>query len=124
EREAARVIAAAVGVPRRPDTVSGRVDAVLLHPVAGLFILLCVLFVMFQAVFAWAKPVMDLISSGFDALGVAAHDALPAGLFQSFIQNGAIAGVRSLIVFLPPLLILFLFLLMLDDLPYITRAAL
>lgn len=123
QREADRVIAAAVGVPTRPDTVSARVDAVLLHPVAGLLILLSVLFVMFQAVFAWAKPVMDLISSGFDALGIAAHDALPAGLLQSFIQNGVIAGVGSVIVFLPQILILFLFILLLEDLGYMGRAA-
>jgi ferrous iron transport protein B len=123
QREADRVIAAAVGVPARPDTVSARVDAVLLHPVAGLVILLSVLFVMFQAVFAWAKPVMDLISSGFDALGVVAHDALPAGLLQSFIQNGLIAGVGSVIVFLPQILILFLFILLLEDLGYMGRAA-
>jgi ferrous iron transport protein B len=123
QREADRIIAVAVGVPARPDTVSGRVDAVLLHPVAGLVILLCVLFVMFQAVFAWAKPVMDLISSGFDALGEAVHDTLPAGLLQSFIQNGVIAGVGSVIVFLPQILILFLFILMLEDLGYMGRAA-
>ena len=123
QREADRVIAAAVGTPARPDTISARVDAVLLHPVAGLFILLCVLFVMFQAVFAWARPVMDLISSGFDALGVAAHDALPAGLLQSFIQNGVIAGVGNVIVFLPQILILFLFILLLEDLGYMARAA-
>ncbi len=123
QREADRIIAAAVGVPARPDTVSGRVDAVLLHPVAGLIILLGVLFVMFQAVFAWAKPVMDVISSGFDALGAAAHDALPAGLLQSFIQNGMIAGVGSVIVFLPQILILFFFILMLEDLGYMGRAA-
>src|SRR5215469_2729911 len=123
QREADRVIAAAVGIPARPDTISARVDAVLLHPVAGLFILLCVLFVMFQAVFAWARPVMDLISSGFDALGVAAHDALPAGLLQSFIQNGVIAGVGNVIVFLPQILILFLFILLLEDLGYMARAA-
>jgi ferrous iron transport protein B len=123
QREADRVIAAAVGMPVRPDTVSGRVDAVLLHPVAGLVILLCVLFVMFQAVFAWAKPVMDLIQSGFDAMGAAANDALPAGLLQSFIQNGVIAGVGSVIVFLPQILILFLFILLLEDLGYMGRAA-
>ncbi len=123
QREADRVIAAAVGMPARPDTVSGRVDAVLLHPVAGLLVLLCILFVMFQAVFAWAKPVMDLISSGFDALGAAAHDTLPAGLLQSFIQNGVIAGVGSVIVFLPQILILFLFILVLEDLGYMARAA-
>jgi ferrous iron transport protein B len=123
QREADRVIAAAVGMPMRPDTVSAQVDAVLLHPVAGLLILLGVLFVMFQAVFAWAKPVMDLISSGFDVLGAAAHDALPAGLLQSFIQNGVIAGVGSVIVFLPQILILFLFILLLEDLGYMGRAA-
>ena len=123
QREADRVIAAAVGMPARPDTVSARVDAVLLHPVAGLFILLCVLFVMFQAVFAWARPIMDLISSGFDALGVAVHDVLPEGLLQSFIQNGVIAGVGSVIVFLPQILILFLFILLLEDLGYMGRAA-
>jgi ferrous iron transport protein B len=123
QREAGRIIAAAVSMPARPDTLSARVDAVLLHPVAGLLILLCVLFVMFQAVFAWAKPVMDLISSGFDALGVLAHDALPTGLLQSFIQNGVISGVGSVIVFLPQILILFLFILLLEDLGYMGRAA-
>jgi ferrous iron transport protein B len=123
QREADRVIAAAVVMPARPDTVSARVDAVLLHPVAGLFILFGVLFVMFQAVFAWAKPIMDLISSGFDALGVAVHDTLPAGLLQSFIQNGVISGVGSVIVFLPQILILFLFILLLEDLGYMGRAA-
>jgi ferrous iron transport protein B len=123
QREADRIIAAAVGMPARPDTVSARVDAVLLHPVAGLLILLGVLFVMFQAVFAWAKPVMDLISSGFDSLGVVVHDTLPEGLLQSFIQNGVIAGVGTVIVFLPQILILFLFILMLEDLGYMGRAA-
>jgi ferrous iron transport protein B len=123
QREADRIIAAAVGMPARPDTVSARVDAVLLNPVAGLAILLGVLFVMFQAVFAWAKPVMDLISSGFDTLGEGVHEALPAGLLQSFIQNGVLGGVGSVIVFLPQILILFFFILMLEDLGYMGRAA-
>ena len=123
QREADRVIKAAVGQPSRPDTVTGRVDAVLLHPVAGLLILLALLFVMFQAVFAWAKPVMDLIAAGFDWLGVLAHDALPDGLLQSFIQNGVISGVGSVLVFLPQILILFLFILLLEDLGYMARAA-
>jgi ferrous iron transport protein B len=123
QREADRVIKAAVGEPKRPDTMTGRVDGVLLHPVAGLLILLCLLFVMFQAVFAWAEPVMDLIEAGFDALGGVAHDALPEGLLQSFIQNGVISGVGSVIVFLPQILILFLFILLLEDLGYMARAA-
>src|SRR3954453_6269148 len=123
QREADRVIKAAVGQPKRPDTVTGRVDAVLLHPVAGLLILLCLLFVMFQAVFAWAKPLMDLIAAGFEWLGVMAHDALPEGLLQSFVQNGVISGVGSVLVFLPQILILFLFILLLEDLGYMARAA-
>jgi ferrous iron transport protein B len=123
QREADRIIGASVGTPTRPDTVTGKVDAVLLHPVAGLAILLCILFVMFQAVFAWAKPVMDLISAGFDWLGVLTRDALPAGLLQSFIQNGVISGVGSVIVFLPQILILFLFILLLEDVGYMARAA-
>jgi ferrous iron transport protein B len=123
QSEADRVIKAAVGQPSRPDTVTGRVDAVLLHPVAGLLILLCLLFVMFQAVFAWAKPLMDLIAAAFEWLGVLAHDALPEGLLQSFVQNGVISGVGSVIVFLPQILILFLFILLLEDLGYMARAA-
>jgi ferrous iron transport protein B len=123
QREADRIIGAAVGTPTRPDTLTARVDAVLLHPVAGLLVLLCVLFVMFQAVFAWAQPLMNLISSGFDALGGLAQDVIPAGLLQSFIQNGVISGVGSVIVFLPQILILFLFILLLEDFGYMARAA-
>jgi len=123
QREADRVIKAAISEPARPDTLTGRIDAVLLHPVAGLVILLAVLFVMFQGVFAWAQPVMDLISGGFDALGTIVHDMLPNGLLQSFIQKGVIAGVGSVIVFLPQIMILFLFILLLEDLGYMARAA-
>jgi ferrous iron transport protein B len=123
QREADRVIATAVGMPKRPDTVSGRVDAVLLHPVAGLAVLLLLLFVMFQAVFAWAQPLMDLITWGFKVLGELVSTTLPPGLFQSFIQEGVIRGVGNVIVFLPQILILFLFILLLEDLGYMSRAA-
>jgi ferrous iron transport protein B len=123
QREADRLIKIAVRMPDKPDTLTTRLDAVLLHPVAGLVILLAILFVMFQAVFTWAQPVMDLISAGFDALGTAVHDALPAGLLQSFLQDGVINGVGSVLVFLPQILILFLFILLLEDLGYMARAA-
>jgi len=123
QREADRIIAAAVAMPAKPDTLTTRADAVLLHPVAGLVILLALLFVMFQAVFSWAQPLMELISSGFAALGLAAHDLLPPGLLQSFVQNGVISGVGSVLVFLPQILILFLFILLLEDLGYMARAA-
>ena len=79
QREADRVIAAPSASRAGPTPGPARVDAVLLHPVAGCSILLLILFVMFQAVFAWASPLMDLIAAAFDWLGVLAHDALPDG---------------------------------------------
>jgi ferrous iron transport protein B len=123
QREADRIIASSVSLPARPETWTARIDAVVLHPVAGLAILLLILFVMFQAVFAWAQPLMELLSSAFDAAGQFVHDSLPAGLLQSFVQNGVISGVGSVVVFLPQIIIIFLFILLLEDLGYMARAA-
>jgi ferrous iron transport protein B len=123
QREADRIIGATVSLPAKPDTWTARIDAVVLHPVAGLAILALVLFVMFQAVFAWAQPLMELLSDAFAALGQFVHDTLPAGLLQSFLQNGAISGVGSVIVFLPQIIIIFLFILLLEDFGYMARAA-
>jgi ferrous iron transport protein B len=123
QREADRIIAATISLPARPDTWTARIDAVVLHPVAGLAILALILFVMFQAVFAWAQPLMNLLSSAFAALGQLVHDTLPAGLLQSFLQNGVISGVGSVIVFLPQIIIIFLFILLLEDFGYMARAA-
>ena len=123
QREADRIIAATVSLPARPDSWTARIDAVVLHPVAGLAILALILFVMFQAVFAWAQPLMELLSSGFGSLGQFVHDTLPAGFLQSFLQNGVISGVGSVIVFLPQIIIIFLFILLLEDFGYMARAA-
>ena len=123
QREADRIIADSISLPEKPDTMTRRIDAVVLHPVAGLALLAVILFVMFQAVFSWAQPVMELIQSGFDALGQAVHATLPQGLLQSFLQDGVISGVGSVIVFLPQILILFLFILLLEDFGYMARAA-
>ncbi|MBR0904693.1 MULTISPECIES: ferrous iron transporter B [Bradyrhizobium] len=123
QREADRIIADCVGLPARPDTWTARIDAIVLHPVGGLIVLALILFVMFQAVFAWAQPLMDLLNSGFDALGEFVHATLPAGLLQSFLQNGVISGVGSVIVFLPQIIIIFLFILLLEDFGYMARAA-
>jgi ferrous iron transport protein B len=123
QREADRIIAATISLPARPDTWTARIDAVVLHPVAGLAILALILFVMFQAVFAWAQPLMDLLSASFDALGQLVRATLPTGLLQSFLQNGVISGVGSVIVFLPQIIIIFLFILLLEDFGYMARAA-
>ncbi|MCK9913057.1 ferrous iron transporter B [Microbacteriaceae bacterium K1510] len=123
QREADRIIKLAVKHPAKPDTLTTRLDAVLLHPVFGLIFLLVLLFVMFQAVFSWAQPVMDLIEAGFDGLGALVQAYVPDGLVQSFLKDGVISGVGSVIVFLPQILILFLFILLLEDLGYMARAA-
>jgi ferrous iron transport protein B len=123
QREADRVIRATVTMPSKPDSLTTRVDAVLLHPVAGLTILALILFVMFQAVFSWAAPVMQLLSDTFGSLGMMVHTILPDGLVQSFLQNGLIAGVGSVLVFLPQIIIIFLFILLLEDFGYMARAA-
>ncbi|MDB5432075.1 MAG: ferrous iron transport protein [Caulobacter sp.] len=122
-REAQRVMKAYVKAPERPDTFTGKLDAVLLHPVAGILILFTILFVMFQAVFTWATPVMEGIDWSFGQVGafVAAH--LPDGLIKSFIADGLIAGVGSVLVFLPQILILFFFIILLEDFGYMARAA-
>jgi ferrous iron transport protein B len=123
QREADQIIAAAVTPPAKPDTLTTRIDAVVLQPMAGLLILLAILFVMFQAVFSWAQPIMELLSNGFAAAGQLVHAALPDGLLQSFLQNGVISGVGSVVVFLPQIVILFLFILLLEDFGYMARAA-
>ena len=87
-------------------------------------VLVLVLFVMFQAVFTWAQPVMAVLSGGFAALGATASTThLPEGLLQSFLQNGVISGVGSVVVFLPQIVIIFLFILLLEDFGYMARAA-
>ncbi len=123
QHEADAIIRATVRMPAGSDTLTARLDAVLLHPVAGLAILFAILFVMFQAVFTWAAPLMNLISSGFNALAGLVAAAVPAGMLQSFLVDGVISGVGSVIVFLPQILILFLFILLLEDLGYMARAA-
>ncbi|WP_441244684.1 ferrous iron transporter B [Tardiphaga sp. 768_D3_N2_1] len=123
QREADRIIRDTVKMPSKPDTLTTRVDAVVLHPVAGLAILALILFVMFQAVFSWAQPLMELLSDSFGALGTLVAQVLPEGIFQSFLQNGLIAGVGSVLVFLPQIIIIFLFILLLEDFGYMARAA-
>ena len=121
--EAERIMKACVRPPERPDSLTGRIDGLLLHPVAGLLILSAVMFVMFQAVFAWATPAADGIESLLTGLGALMAAAIPDGIWQSLIVDGLIAGVGSVLVFLPQILILFLFIILLEDFGYMARAA-
>jgi len=90
-------------------------------PATVLFVVLMAL--VFQAVFAWATPLMELIDAGVSGVGAMIGAALPEGVLKSFVVDGAIAGVGSVIVFLPQILILFLFIILMEDTGYLARAA-
>ncbi len=104
-------------------TFSDRIDAVALHPLAGPLILAVILFLVFQAVFAWAQLPMDAIKAGVGAFGGWVYGALPPSLLKDLFINGVLAGVGSVLVFLPQILILFFFILVLEDSGYLPRAA-
>ncbi|HJP68461.1 MAG TPA: ferrous iron transporter B [Sphingomicrobium sp.] len=100
-----------------------RLDALLLHPILGPIILAAIMFVMFQAVFAWSAAPMSWIGEAVARLSNLVTNALPPGLLRSLIVDGAIAGVGAVITFLPQILILFLFILLLEGTGYMVRAA-
>lgn len=103
--------------------VTRAVDAVVLHPVAGPIILAAILFFMFQAVFAWAEAPMTWIEDAFALLADRMITILPDGWVLSLVNDGIINGVGSVVVFLPQILILFFFILLLEQSGYMTRAA-
>ncbi|HYH19559.1 MAG TPA: ferrous iron transport protein B [Azospirillum sp.] len=106
-----------------PPLMTRRVDALLLHPLFGLGFLFLVLFLMFQAVFAWAEAPMSLIDGAITALNGAVAAALPDGALRSLLTDGIIAGVGSVVIFLPQILVLFFFIQVLEDTGYLARAA-
>jgi ferrous iron transport protein B len=105
------------------ETFTHRVDKFVLHPVLGLFILLSILFVMFQAVYTWSGPAMDMIEGGVGWLQTIVSALIPEGLLRSLIVDGMIAGVGAVLVFLPQIIILFAFILLLEASGYMARAA-
>jgi len=107
-----------------PTLPSDRVDRLLLHPVAGSVVLAVLLFLLFQAVFSWAETPMQLIEGGMAWLGQQVGRFIPAGWFHSLIVDGVIAGAGGVLVFLPQILILFFFILVLEESGYLPRAAL
>ena len=100
-----------------------RIDYLALHPVIGVIILLAILFIIFQAVYAWAEPLMQGIEWLVASLGALLVEWLPDGILQSLLVNGVVAGVGSVVVFVPQITLLFLFLLILEDSGYLPRAA-
>jgi len=120
--EVNRLLNAAVAMPSRTAARDDRLDRIALHPVFGLALLAVLLFLMFQAVFSWATPVMDGIKAAFEWLGSTVQGALPAGPLSSLLVEGVIAGLGGVLVFLPQILILFFFILVLEESGYLPRA--
>lgn len=102
---------------------SQRIDAVALNPVLGPLLLAAILFFMFQAVFSWAEAPMGWIESGIAFLQAELANRLPAGWLLSLLNDGVLAGVGAVVVFLPQILILFAFIIALEQSGYMTRAA-
>ena len=112
-------------VPAAPprERLQYRIDAVVMHPVWGLVLLAALLFLMFQAVFSWATLPMDAIKSGMAAVGEGINAHMADGPLRSLLVDGVVAGAGSVLVFLPQILILFAFILVLEDSGYLPRAA-
>jgi ferrous iron transport protein B len=116
------VDAAEYGAPG-PSRLSERLDAVFLHRIAGPLVFLAVVVLVFQAIFTWATPFMDGVEWMIASTGEWLAPRLPAGWVRSLVIDGVFAGVGSVVVFLPQILILFLFLGVLEDSGYMARAA-
>lgn len=118
-----QILSVAVRMPARTAKIDDALDRWLLHPVFGLVSLAVVMFLIFQAVYAWATPLMDGIEAGFAWLGEFVGSVLPEGPLASLLTDGIIAGVGGVVVFLPQILILFFFILVLEESGYLPRAA-
>ncbi len=117
-------VAAAVTKPAvRPVTWTDRIDAVLTHRLWGTLVFLVVMFLMFQSIFLWAKPLMDLIDGGRESIAKGVESAMANGPLRSLLVDGIIKGVGSVLVFLPQIMILFGFIAVLEGCGYMARAA-
>jgi ferrous iron transport protein B len=121
--ETRRLLSLAVAMPTRTAKIDDALDRWLLHPVFGLLALIVVMFLIFQAVYAWATPMMDMIEAGTGWLGGQAGGLLPEGPLNSLLVDGIIGGLGGVVVFLPQILILFAFILALEESGYLPRAA-
>jgi ferrous iron transport protein B len=121
--EVRRIIALAAPGASAVRRFQHRIDAVVMHPVWGLALLAVVLFLMFQAVFSWATLPMDAIKAAMAGVGESVSTHMAEGPLRSLLVDGVIAGAGSVLVFLPQILILFFFILLLEDSGYLPRAA-
>lgn len=104
-------------------TFSDKLDSILIHKVYGMLTFVLIMALVFQSIYSWAGPLMDLIDGFFGMLGEAAASVIPEGALQSLVVDGVIAGVGGVVIFLPQICILFLFIAILEDCGYMPRAA-
>jgi ferrous iron transport protein B len=123
QREVRRILAAAAPRAMHVERFQHGIDAVVMHPVWGLVVLAVTLFLIFQAVFSWATVPMDAIKEAMAGLGAWVTASMADGPLRSLAVDGVIAGAGSVLVFLPQILILFFFILLLEDSGYLPRAA-
>jgi ferrous iron transport protein B len=117
------ILASAVTMPRATDARDDAIDRWTLHPVFGPLILALVMFLVFQAVYSLGKPLTDAIGDGFGWLGAAAGAVLPDGPLRSLVTDGIFSGLGTVLGFLPEILVLFFFILVLEESGYLPRAA-
>ncbi|HEY0821043.1 MAG TPA: ferrous iron transporter B [Rhizobacter sp.] len=123
QREVRRILALAAPGASQFKRFNHRLDAVVMHPAAGLLLLAVLLFFIFQAVFAWAALPMDAIESSVAWIGEQIQGHMAEGPLRSLLVDGIVAGAGGVLVFLPQILILFFFILVLEDSGYLPRAA-
>ncbi len=108
---------------KKPETRSEKVDKYLLHPVIGPLVLVAVMVLVFQSIFSWAAPFMDVIDSAFSSIADLVRSRMVDGPLRSMVTDGIIGGVGSVLVFIPQIAILFIFIAILEDSGYMPRAA-
>ena len=123
QREVRRILAVCTNSANDTGNFSERIDQVVLNPLAGPLLLAVLMFLVFQAVFSWATVPMEMITAGVESVGVLVGQHMNEGMLRSLIVEGILGGVGSVLVFLPQILILFFFILVLEDCGYLPRAA-
>jgi ferrous iron transport protein B len=103
------------------ENISNKIDRIVTHKWGGYVIFFCLLFIIFQAIFAWATVPMELIDEGFAALNAFLKEKLPAGALTDLLTDGLIAGLGGVIMFVPQIMILFTFISILEESGYMSR---
>src|SRR5690606_19199675 len=108
--------------PRTGTPLTDRADSILLHPVLGVIVFALVMTFFFQAIFAWAAPLQDFMEGLVGSIGQGISALVPDGLLQSILVDGIVAGVGSVVVFIPQIALLFILLTLMEQIGYMSRA--